>query len=51
MCVRERGDLVLIEALINYPQMHVVFSHTKLWMIAMRLSKELCLPSKIFTLI
>ena len=37
MCVREREDLVLREALGNYPQMHVLFSHKKLWMIAMRL--------------
>ena len=28
--------------------MRVLFSHTKLWMIAMGLSKELWLPSKIF---
>ena len=46
--MREREDLVLCEALGNYPQMHVLFSHTKLWMIAMGLSKELWLPSKIF---
>ena len=46
--MRERGDLVLCEALGNYPQMRVLFSHTKLWMIAMGLSKELWLPSKIF---
>ena len=51
MCVREREDLVLREALGNYPRMHVLFSHTKLWMIAMGLSKELWLPSKTFTLI
>ena len=51
VCVREREDLVLCEALGNYLQIHVLFSHTKLWMIAMRLSKELWLPSKIFTLI
>ena len=48
ICVREREDLVLCEALGNYPQMHVLLSHTKLWMIAMGLSKELWLPSKIF---
>ena len=51
MCVREREDLVLREALGNYQRMHVLFSHTKLWMIAMGLSKELWLPSKTFTLI
>ena len=44
----ERGDRVFCEALGNYPQMHVLFSHTKLWMIAMGLSKELWLLSKIF---
>ena len=49
MCVRVREDLVLHEALGNSPQMHVLFSRTKLWMIAMGLSKEL--PSKIFTLV
>ena len=43
-----REELVLCEALGNYPQMHVPFSYTKLWMIAMGLSKELWLPSKIF---
>ena len=48
MCVREREDLVLCEALGNYLQMRVLFSHTKLWMITMGLSKELWLPSKIF---
>ena len=36
-----REDLVLCEALGNYPQMRVLFSHTKLWMIAMGLAKEL----------
>ena len=48
MCVREREDLVLGEALGNYPEMHVLFSHARLWMIAMKLSKELWLPIKIF---
>ena len=48
MCVRDRKDLVLCEALGNYPLMHVLFSHLKLWMIAMGLSKELWLLSKIF---
>ena len=48
MCVREREDLVLCEALANYSQIHVLFSHTKLWMIATGLSKKLWLPSKIF---
>ena len=48
MCVRDREDLVFCEALGNYLQMHVLFSHTKLWMIAMGLSKELWLPSNIF---
>ena len=48
MCVREREDLVLGKALGNYPEMHVLFSHTKVWMIAMKLSKELWLPIKIF---
>ena len=48
MCVREREDLVLCEALGNYSQIHVLFSHTKLWMIAMGFSKEPWLPSKIF---
>ena len=50
--MRERaGGPFLREALGNYPQMHVLFSHTKVWMIAMGLSKELWVPSKIFTLI
>ena len=48
MCVREREGLVLCEALGNYLQMRVLFSHTKLSMITMGLSKELWLPSKIF---
>ena len=48
MCVRDREYRVLCEALGNYPQMHVLFSHTNLWMIAMGLSKEFWLPSKIF---
>ena len=45
----ERQDLVLCQALGNYPQMHVLFSHTKLWLIAMRLLKELWLFSERFT--
>ena len=49
VCVREREDLVVCEALGKYPQMHVLFPHTKLWVIAMGLSKKLWLPSKIFT--
>ena len=47
----ERQDLVLRQALVNYPQMRVLFSHTKLWLIAVRLLKELWLPSEGFTLI
>ena len=47
----ERQDLLLCQALGNYPQMHVLFSHTKLWLIAMRLLKEHRLPSEGFTLI
>ena len=47
----ERQDLVLCQALGNFKQMHVLFSHTKLWLIAMRLLKELWLPSERFTLI
>ena len=47
----ERQDLVLFQALGNYPQMQVLFSHTKLWLIAMRLLKELWLPTERFTLI
>ena len=47
----KRQDPVLCQALGNYPQMHVLFSHTKLWLIAMRLLKELWLPSERFTLI
>ena len=35
------GNLVLCEALGNYLQMHVLFSHTKLWLTAMGLLKEL----------
>ena len=40
VCVRDREYRVLCEALGNYPQMHVLFSHTNLWMIAMGSSKE-----------
>ena len=47
----KRQDPVLCQALGNYPQMHVLFSHTKLWLIAMRLLKELWLPTERFTLI
>ena len=41
--MREQEDLVVCEALGNYPQMRFLFSHTKLCMIAMTLSKELSL--------
>ena len=47
----ERQDLVLCQALGNCPQMHVLFSQTKLWLIDMRLLKEHWLPSEGFTLI
>ena len=43
VCLREGKDLVLCKASSNYPQMHVLFSHPKLWLIAMRLFKELYL--------